>query len=81
MTNELNQVNISRKISSCTDYLFKTYQVICYLCIYNAPIILEHVRLDPFASFQDITFPSAELYKVLENGGQEQQIPHPKKLH
>ena len=23
-------------------------------------------------------FPRAELYKVLESGGQEQQIPHPK---
>ena len=25
-------------------------------------------------------FPRAELYKVLESGGQEQQIPHPKNI-
>ena len=49
MTSELNQVNISRKISSNKDYLFTTYQVICYLCIYYITIIIEQVRLDSFA--------------------------------
>ena len=49
MTSELNQVNISRKISNCKDYFFKTYQVICYLCIYYVTIIIEHARLDSFA--------------------------------
>ena len=47
MTSELNQVNISRKISSCKDYLLKAYQVI--LCIYYVTIIIEHVRHDSFA--------------------------------
>ena len=49
MTSELNQVKISSKISSCKGYVFKTYQVICCLCIYYVTIIIEHVRLDSFA--------------------------------
>ena len=49
MISELNQVNIFRKISICKDYLFKSYQVVCYLCIYYVATIMEHVRLDSFA--------------------------------
>ena len=47
MTSELNQVNISRKISSCKNYLIKAYQMI--FSIYYVTVIIEHVRLDSFA--------------------------------
>ena len=45
MTSEFNQVGISGKISSYKDYLFKTYQVICYLRIYFVTIIIEQYDL------------------------------------
>ena len=79
MTSEFNQVGISGKISSYKDYLFKTYQVICYLRIYFVTIIIEHVRLILLLNSL-ILHSLAELYKVLESEGQEQQIPNSKNV-